>query len=186
MRPTFATTILDVGVSGVAGAERGENFLEEWYPHPEKITAVGIDDLTAFQKRYPKVQVLQTDGQHLPFADKQFDIVFSNAVIEHVGYTRAQEAFVRECLRVGKHVFLTTPARGFPIESHTLIPFAHWMHPDARNLIYWALGRKNEGMPGKLALLTARAFRQLFPKDSGVKILRQRLFGWTSVLIAKL
>lgn len=184
MRPTFATTILDVGVSGAASGERAENFLEEWYEHPEKITAVGVDDLTAFHKRYPAVTVVQGDGKHLPFADKQFDVVFSNAVIEHVGYTKSQEAFVRECLRVGKRVFLTTPSRSFPIESHTMIPFLHWLPTDARNLFYQLLGRKHEGTPGKLTLLSARSLRRLFPKEARVKIVRQRLFGFTSVLIA--
>lgn len=184
IRPTPTTSILDVGVSGAARAERAENFLEEWYEHPEMITAVGIDDLTAFKKRYPRVRIKQTDGATLPFADRSFDVVFSNAVIEHVGGRRRQQAFVAECLRVGKQVFLTTPSRSFPIESHTMIPFAHWLPTDLRNVIYYLFGRKNEGRPGALTLLTARSFRRLFPVESNVRIVRQRLLGLTSVLIA--
>lgn len=182
LAPTPLTTILDVGVSGAASGERAENFLEEWYQHSERITAVGIDDLSSFKKRYPKVHVVQTDGGKLPFNDKQFDIVFSNAVIEHVGGRKKQEAFVAECLRVGKRVFLTTPSRSFPIESHTMLPIVHWLPTDVRNIIYQILGRKNEGTPGRLTLLSGRSFRKLFPGK--VKIIRQRLLGWTSVLIA--
>jgi hypothetical protein len=184
MKPGPETRILDVGVSGRSRAERAMNFLEEWYAHPERITAVGLDDLRGFQQRYPKVSVVQADGRHLPFADKTFDIVFSNAVVEHVGGRTEQEAFVRECLQVGKALFLTTPSRSFPIESHTMIPFAHWF-PDAfRNAVYRALGRVQEGTPGYLTLLSTRAFKALFPRECRVRIVRQRLFGLASVLIA--
>lgn len=184
MSPSPSTSILDVGASGVASSERAENFLEEWYQHPESITAVGIEDLSAFKKRYPKVKTVETDGARLPFSDKQFDIVFSNAVIEHVGGAKRQEEFVAECLRVGKRVFITTPSRSFPIESHTMIPLAHWLPVDVRNIIYQTLGRKHEGMPGELTLLTGRSLKRLFPTESKVRILRQRLLFWTSVLIA--
>ena len=183
-KPTLETTILDVGASGAATGERAENFLEEWYAYPEKITALVMGDISTFSKRYPTVQVQTGNGLNLPFPDKSYDVVFSNAVIEHVGNREAQEQFVRECLRVGKHVFLTTPARGFPIESHTMIPFVHWLPQALRNPIYRALGRKNEGTPGYLTLLSARSFRKLFPADVPVQIVRQRLSGMTSVLIA--
>jgi hypothetical protein len=38
-----------------------------------------------------------------------------------------QQAFVREALRVGRRVFLTTPNRWFPIELHTRLPLVHWL-----------------------------------------------------------
>lgn len=184
LKPKSSATILDVGASGAVSGERAENFLEEWYAHPENITALVMGDVVAFSKHYPKIRVQTGSGLNLPFVDKSFEIVFSNAVIEHVGDRTAQEQFVRECLRVGKRVFLTTPARGFPIESHTMIPFVHWLLEPLRNRIYRALGRKNEGTAGYLNLLTARSLRSLFPQDTGVKIIRQRLYGLTSVLIA--
>lgn len=183
-KPESEITILDVGASDVASGERAENFLEEWYAHPESITALVMGDVTAFSKRYPKIDVQTGSGLNLPFADKSFEIVFSNAVIEHVGDRSAQEQFVRECLRVGKRVFLTTPARGFPLESHTMILFAHWLPERFRNRIYRVLGRQNEGTNGYLNLLTARSLKSLFPQDTKVKIIRQRLYGLTSVLIA--
>ncbi len=163
MNPGSETRILDVGVSGRQQYERAQNFLEEFYTHPECVTAVGMDDLCALQARYPKVSVVQADSRHLPFENKAFDIVFSNAVVEHVGGLAEQQAFVSECVRVGKAVFITTPSRSFPIESHTMIPFVHWF-PDAfRNAVYRALGRENEGTLGYLTLLprapSPRCFR---------------------------
>ena len=64
-----------------------------------------------------------------PFDDGSFDVVFSNAVIEHVGDRERQGQLVREALRVGRRVFLTTPNRWFPVEVHTRLPFVHWL-PD--------------------------------------------------------
>ena len=46
------------------------------------------------------------DACALPFADQAFDVVFSNAVIEHVGDVERQRRFVAEALRVGRRVFI--------------------------------------------------------------------------------
>ncbi|OKH21795.1 methyltransferase domain-containing protein [Chroogloeocystis siderophila] len=57
------------------------------------------------------------------FKDKEFDIVFSNSVIEHVGDFEAQKAMANEILRIGKVYFVQTPNFYFPIEPHFLFPF---------------------------------------------------------------
>jgi SAM-dependent methyltransferase len=182
--PTEQTTVLDVGVSSSSKAEHAENFLEEWYPHQQNLAALGMGALDDFQKRYPKVKAVQGSGLALPFADKSFDIVFSNAVIEHVGSKEAQQQFIRECLRVGRRVFITTPSRSFPVELHTMVPFVHWLPMSWRNRIYRALGRKTEASESYLRLLWAREFCTLFPPGMPMKIFRQRFLGFTVSLIA--
>lgn len=184
IKPKKKTTILDVGASVAATGERAENFLEEWYAHPEQIMALLRGDVAAFATRYPRVRTVTGTALAMPFDDQEFDVVFTNAVIEHVGGRAAQKQFVRECLRVGRRVFLATPSRTFPIESHTLIPFVHWLPTFWRNAIYNFLGRSNEARPDALILLTPRSLRKLFPKEARVKIVRQKMFGMTSVLIA--
>ena len=106
------------------------NFFEEHYPWPERITALGLHDGDGFRARYPEIRYVQGDACALPFEDGAFDIVFSNAVIEHVGGRERQRQFVSEALRVGRRVFITTPNRRFPIEVHTRLPLVHWL-PDA-------------------------------------------------------
>jgi SAM-dependent methyltransferase len=134
MDPSAATTELDVGVDEVSHGEPGgesgcttHNFLEERYPWPERITALGLHDGTRFRRRYPAIRYVQGDACALPFADREFDIVHSNAVIEHVGGRDRQEAFVREAVRVGRRVFVTTPNRWFPVDVHTRLPIVHWL-----------------------------------------------------------
>ena len=82
---------------------------------------------------------VQADGLALPFQDQEFDLVFSNAVIEHVGNQSNQLQFINEHSRVGKNWMLTTPNRLFPIESHTQILFRHmsknWRHPHVSRLL---------------------------------------------------
>jgi 2-polyprenyl-3-methyl-5-hydroxy-6-metoxy-1,4-benzoquinol methylase len=69
---------------------------------------------------------LRADGLRLPFADGSFDVVLSNAVIEHVGDEAQQRAFVAEHLRVARHFVITTPNRWFPMETHTRAVLRHW------------------------------------------------------------
>ena len=82
---------------------------------------------------------MQEDGRDLTFGPKSFDLVFSNAVIEHVGDQRDQIRFISEHDRVGKSWIFTTPNRLFPIESHTQILFSHmrksWRHPWVSRLL---------------------------------------------------
>ena len=132
MRPTPQTTVLDVGADELGfGDQPGGcatlNFFEEHYPWPEQVTALGLHPGEHFRERYPAVAYVRGDALELPFEDGSFDVVFSNAVIEHVGGRDRQERFVAEALRVGRRVFLTTPNRWFPVEVHTRLPFVHWL-----------------------------------------------------------
>ncbi len=61
------------------------------------------------------------------FADKSFDVVFSNSVIEHVGNDLRQWQMAREICRVGKAYFVQTPNLYFPIEAHFYFPFFQFL-----------------------------------------------------------
>ena len=129
LQPGPETTVVDVGVTDASfGAGSSDNFFEALYPWPGQITGVGHTGLDRFAAAFPQVRTVQADGRQLPFADHEFDLGFSNAVVEHVAGGRdGQRRFVHELCRVADRVFVTTPNRWFPLEVHTLLPFVHWL-----------------------------------------------------------
>jgi lipopolysaccharide/colanic/teichoic acid biosynthesis glycosyltransferase len=162
-RPSEDDLILDVGVtpgewSTTRGCSPVENFLETSYPWQQRIVGLSIEPLTEFQENHPKVQAVRGDGCHLPFRDDAFDLVFSNAVIEHVGDRARQARFVRECLRVARRgVFLAAPNRWFPYDAHLALPLIHWLPR-----VVW---RPLANEPA-LHLVSPLALLHLFPRSS--------------------
>jgi SAM-dependent methyltransferase len=182
MRPTAETSVIDVGVSdGGYGADAlgTANFFEALYPWPERITAVSTQHLTVFQEAFPKVTAVRADGRSLPFPDDAFDIGFSNAVVEHLPDLESQRAFVHELCRVSRRAFLTTPNRWFPVDTHTLVPLAHWLSDERRDAVYRRLGRE-EGLG--LRLLSPADLVGLFPAGVRPLLLRR---GMTLVVVTE-
>ena len=184
LSPGPDTTVLDVGVTNDT-TFRESNFFEQLYPRPWRITCIGTEDGSHLVDQYPGLRYEQVrPGERLPFRDRQFDIVFSNAVVEHVGQRELQRAFVHEIRRVGSAFFITTPNRWFPVEHHTGLPLLHFLPPTMfRALIqgsrydFWA-------QPQNLNILTAAQFQGLFENDCRTEMLRVRLCGFTSNLVA--
>jgi SAM-dependent methyltransferase len=165
--PTAETTVLDLGADDLAFGDAGGgvstlNFFEEHYPWPERITALGLSAGDRFRERYPHVRYVQGDALDLPFGDAEFDVVFSNAVVEHVGGRERQRRFVAEALRVARRAFVTTPNRWFPVEVHTLLPLVHWL-PDPLAHRAYDLARKPWAKENHL--LGPSGLRDLFPGE---------------------
>jgi SAM-dependent methyltransferase len=157
LQPGPETTVVDVGVTDAPfGAGSTDNFFEARYPWPAQITGVGHTELDRFAAAFPAVRAVRADGRDLPFADAEFDLGFSNAVVEHVAGGRdGQRRFVHELCRVSNRVFVTTPNRLFPLEVHTLLPFVHWLPAGARGRVI--------PFDDVLDPLAPKAFAALFP-----------------------
>jgi hypothetical protein len=127
LAPQAHDRVLDVGATSDQTYE-ASNYLEAWYAHKSKVTAMGIDDASFLEQKYPGMRFVNGNGLNMPFDDREFDIVHSSAVLEHVGSAENQLRFVSECARVANRAFfLTTPNRWFPIEFHTTLPLIHWL-----------------------------------------------------------
>ena len=118
--------VLDVGASGEVYLQYS---LEDVYPFPERIVAGGYEarEILAARQHYPQPQYALFDGCALPFPDQSFDLVFSNAVIEHILGPGRQEKFAQEVMRVGKSWFVTTPNYWYPFETHHHLPFFQFL-----------------------------------------------------------
>jgi SAM-dependent methyltransferase len=120
----------------------------------------------------------------LPFNNFEFDVVFSNAVVEHVGSRAEQRAFVGELCRVARSFFITTPNRWFPVEHHTGLPLVHYLPaPVFRSLIHNTKYR-HWATEANLNMLTAGEFAGLFPSNVSVDIRSVHLFGIPANLVA--
>jgi len=178
IRPKADDKVLDVGAG--EGKGRAVNFFEDWYPYQKQLTVLSVEAMPEFKKRYPKIKLVVGDGRALPFADNSFDIYFSNAVLEHVGSFENQKRFVHEACRVAKKVFIATPYRWFPVDFHTVIPFAHYFPMPMRNIIYKIFGRKFYASEESLRLTDIHEIKRMLPSGVKMKIYKQRLLGLVS------
>jgi hypothetical protein len=178
-------TLLDVGVTSDQTYE-ASNYVEAWYPHKNRITAVGVDEATFLEQRYPGLTYRRANGLDLPFTEGSFDVVHSSAVLEHVGSIENQRRFIMELVRVARRiVFLTTPNRWFPVEFHTILPLVHWLPKPLfrrvlRNTRYQFFSREEN-----LNLVDRWELRRLCVLLSGCKVAveSQRLLGMVSNLL---
>ena len=179
LTPTQELRILDVGFSEEEYSSV-DNFIEKHYPYPDMLTALGVDIPDKFITRYPKVAAVHYDGGLFPFEDKSFDLVWSNAVIEHVGDRSKQLVFLNEIKRVAKRAYITTPNKFFPIETHTRTPLLHYL-PKRIFDKYLSLVGKRWAAGDYMHLLSHTELKTLlFDADiMEYKIIKNSFFGFT-------
>src|SRR5258708_3271932 len=99
--------------------------------HPESWSqTAGSAPVTLFNLGYPAdigtthpgFTYVTGDAGALPFADREFDVVFSNSAIEHAGTWERQVAFAAEVRRVGRKFLGQTPAYQVFIEPPLVAP----------------------------------------------------------------
>lgn len=158
MTPDNSMSLLDVGGSVGFGGEFG--YLRAKFG---KVTVANPDPAIRTKGIARGIHLVRADGCALPYADKSFDWVFSNAVIEHVGARKRQDQFASEIRRVARRgYFVSTPNRLFPIDPHTYLPWFHfmpiWLQ---RCAVKFSLGGMRRWQP--LNLVSAGQLRELFP-----------------------
>jgi SAM-dependent methyltransferase len=140
----------------------------------------------------PKFISAAGDARSMPqFADKSFDVVFSNSVIEHVGSYEDQRRMAGEVLRTGKRYFVQTPNRRFPLEPHFLFPFFQYLPSWARARMVHRFDMgcykripdyaEAKAVVDSIQLLSRRRFAALFP-DARMHV--ERLAGLPKSFVA--
>lgn len=183
-KPDASMEMVDVGCS--PSENRYENYIEKLYPYPSKITLCGIENCSHLVEYFGVKDFVQSyDGQPLPFPDNRFDIVFCNAVLEHVGSRDKQAAFVSELIRVGRKCFFTTPNRYFPMELHTMYPFIHWLPQGVFQAILRKRGKTFYAKTENLNLLSKRDLLGMIPAEyrASASIYVNRFLGMPANLL---
>jgi len=151
-------SILDVGVTA-DNEKKSSNFFEKHFPYPDRITALSDQDASWMEGTWEGLKFVLGNALEMPFEDNTFDLVFSNAVIEHVGSRENQAVFIKECVRVSKkYAFITTPNKYYPVELHTALPLIHWFPPTVFRRILVGLNQDFFASEDNLNLLSRRDF----------------------------
>jgi len=182
--PSEKSNLLDIGVTPDTSLPES-NFLEKWYPWTNNIVMTSVEDASNLESEFIGAKFVRTvSGMKFPFDDKQFDIVFCSAVLEHVGDYPEQAFFIQECLRVGKKIYITTPNKNFPVEMHTYLPFVHLLPRKIHQGILRFLGMDFFAKTENLNLLTPKKIKQLLPSNIfSYKISYNKTFGFKSNII---
>ena len=176
--------ILDVGGTPTFWQLRGADL-----PHDPQIVVL---NLVPLESEDPRVTTKVGNALDMSeFPDKSFDVVFSNAVIEHVETLENQHRMADEIRRVGKHYFVQTPNKLFPLEPHFLVPGFQFLPVRARVALLrrmslgWYARTPDpavaESQVRMIRLMTGREMREVFPD---ARIHKERVAGLTKSFIA--
>lgn len=183
--PAPEQRVANIGVNGDL-EQASQYFFESRYPFLQQVTACGLEEADRFEALFPDARYVQVErGAPLPFSDGAFDLVFCNAVIEHVGSRARQREFLGEVLRLAPRAFVTTPNRWFPVELHTLLPVLHYLPAQAYRRVYRALGFDFFSREENLNLMARHDLETMIPDHLRpyTTILEHRFLGFTSNLI---
>ena len=153
---------------------------------------ITLINLESCETSHNNISLIVGDARDMyQFREHQFDVVYSNSVIEHVGDPTDMQRMAREVRRVGKRYFMQTPNRYFPIEPHFVFPFFQFLPRTVQialvqNFNLGWVERNPERKSAERAvdfirLLSLKEMHELFPD---AKIEKERLFGLTKSLIA--
>jgi hypothetical protein len=125
------------------------------------------------------------------FHDGQFDVVYSNSVIEHVGGDKEIRSMADEIRRVGKTYYVQTPNRYFPVEPHFVFPMFQFLPISVRATLHqhFPLGWFDKEPDRKIAeksvrsinLLSKSQVERLFPD---AVTMEERFFGMSKSIQA--
>ncbi len=177
-------TILDVG--GTPAVWEIINFADQ----PDiQITLLNISE---FKTSHTNITSVIGDARDLhQYADKQFDVVYSNSCIEHVGNIEDMKRMANEMRRVGKRYFLQTPNRNFPVEPHFVFPMFQFLPLAVQVFLvqHFSLGwigktpdrEKAEKEVRSIQLISKKDVQMLFPD---AKFGEEKFAGLTKSLLA--
>ena len=131
-----------------------------WRETPH-VYGVEVEGERVREARARAAGVVQAVGEHLPFADASFDLVFSHEVLEHVADDRACAEEMVRVLRPGGRIVLFVPNRLYPFETHGVFWRGRYRFGNVPLVNYLPDPLRNRLAPHVRAY-TGRSLRRLF------------------------
>jgi hypothetical protein len=175
-------SILDAGGSADYWKERGLVGDERF-----SISVLNLEGGAAGfgEGRYPGIIEIAGDATKLMdiFSPRQFDIVFSNSLIEHVGDARRQRAMADGVRQVGDAFWVQAPNYYSPLEPHFLSPLCPPYMPEWIRVIGARISPRGNGTTWRKArqeldsirLLRDGELEAMFPD---AEIVPERVYGF--------
>ncbi|WP_156948926.1 class I SAM-dependent methyltransferase [Bradyrhizobium sp. WSM1417] len=170
MQPRSGARILDVGglptLNGVPGIwqEHTERFHITLLNLPGSFGRFSADELANYD-------LIEADACKCELT-QMYDLVFCNAVIEHVGSFRRQQMFAEFIRSTGKNYWVQTPSPYFPIEAHCDIPFWWFLPLSQRKRMIWRWYREGYPFLGRQMSTTrpiwSGVLDELFPRSRSI------------------
>ncbi|MBC7946773.1 MAG: class I SAM-dependent methyltransferase [Chitinophagaceae bacterium] len=150
--------------------------------HDIHITLLNLEQK---ETKSPNVRSVKGNATDLSeYKDHEFDIVFSNSVIEHLYEKGNHRKMAKEAARVGKYYYIQTPNYYFPIEPHWLFPAFQWLPFSTRVWLTrkFDLGHYKkipnraaaEHLVSEINLITEAEMKEMFPDG---KVYREYFMG---------
>jgi len=165
MKPKENMKVLDIG---------GQPKIWDNVGVPLKITCLNLPGIaTTNHPTHHEISYVEGDGCNMPeFNFGEFDLVFSNSVIEHVGDCEKRKLYAKEIQRLSNSYWIQTPYKYYPLEAHCGMPF-WWFYPKSlRSLI---LERWRKKLPAWTEMVegtdvvSPKEIETLFPKAEVMK-----------------
>jgi hypothetical protein len=149
---------------------------------PRHVTVVNLYDAG---QGLPGVTVVEGDALNADelLRGEEFDLVFSNSLIEHLGGHGPRRRLAEVVVSMAPAYLVQTPYRYFPVEPHWMFPGFQFLPVAARSYLapQWPLGHTYGWEPDAAAdevmstdLLTASEMRHYFPD---AEIVWERIAG---------
>ncbi len=153
-----------------------------------KISILNLSKRPVHHKNFESLEGDATNLENI--SDNQFDIVFSNSVIEHVYTKENQIKMAAAIARVGKHFYVQTPNKHFIIEPHYLLPFFQYLPSGVKFFILtktllsrrkkWNVNEAKQYIE-EIRLLSIQEMKELFP---GSRLYLEKFYGMTKSFTA--
>lgn len=175
--------ILDIGGNQIFWRNAGLHNQSDY-----QITILNLDLQKASFENFTSVVGDATNLSQ--YKENQFDLVFSNSVIEHLYNKQNQVKMASEAQRVGRFHFIQTPNKYFFLEPHFLLPFFQFLPGSLKfsiltktklsRLKRWDKAFARQYLD-EIRLLSPHEMKELFPNS---KIWREKFFSVTKSIVA--